>query len=489
MELYKLPALEIRNLFLQGKLSAKEITEYFLNRINKNNDKLGSFLEVLSDRAIKSAIALDKKKSENKLLGKLAAVPIALKDNMHLKEEITTCSSKFLTNYEAPFSATVVDLLLQEDAIIIGKTNMDEFAMGSSNENSAFYPSYNPWYSDTTPGGSSGGSASAVAARLVPIATGSDTGGSIRQPAAFCGIVGFKPTYGRVSRYGLVAFGSSLDQIGPIATSAKDAGLIMEVIGKHCPCDATCLEFPQETYTESLPQDLKGKKIGVPWHFLEQLNKDVKQNFLDSINTIKNLGAEIIDVDLDILKYSIAVYYILATAEASTNLARFDGVRYGVRSSNAKTLDDVYDISRDQGFGSEVKKRIMLGTYVLSAGYQEAFYKQAQKVRTLIIRAFESAFEKCDAICMPTSPITAFKLKTFQDPIKMYLQDIFTISSNLAGLPSISTPSGFDKDKKPFGLQFIGPQMHDVFVIQYAHAFENATKFNQSIPPLFDKEF
>jgi len=489
MELYKLTASEIKELFLQDKLSAEEITKYFLNRIEKSDEKLKAFLKIFPEKALKSAKALDKKKKENQQLGKLAAIPVAIKDNMHIKDEITTCGSKFLTNYKAPFSATAVKLLEQEDAIFIGKTNLDEFAMGSSNEHSAFHPSHNPWDLACTPGGSSGGSASAVAARLTPIATGSDTGGSIRQPAAFCGIVGFKPTYGRISRYGLVAFGSSFDQIGPITASVKDAGLAMEVMGKHCPCDSTSLNFPQETYTENLPETLKGKKIGVPWHFLEQLSDGAKENFLASIETIKSLGAEIIDIDLDILKYSIAVYYILATAEASTNLARFDGIRYGVRSPDAQDLEELYDISRDQGFGEEVKKRILLGTFVLSAGYQEAFYKQAQKVRTLIIRAYESAFETCDAVCMPTAPTTTFKLNTIQDPVKMYLQDIFTISSNLAGLPSISIPSGFDSDNKPYGLQLIGPQMHDVFVIQYAHAFEMATKFNRIVPPQFDKEF
>jgi len=489
MELYKLTATEIKDLFLQGKLSAEEITRYFLNRIEKADKKLKAFLKVFPEKSLKSAKALDKKKRENQKLGKLAGVPIAIKDNMHIQGEITTCGSKFLTNYKAPFNATAVKLLEQEDAIFIGKTNLDEFAMGSSNEHSAFFPSYNPWDLSCTPGGSSGGSASAVAGRLAPIATGSDTGGSIRQPAALCGIVGFKPTYGRISRYGLVAFGSSFDQIGPITTSVKDVGLAMEVMGKHCPFDSTSLNLPQETYTENLPENLEGKKIGVPWHFLEQLSDSAKENFTASIDTIKNLGAEIIDIDLDILKYSIAVYYILATAEASTNLARFDGVRYGVRSPDAKDLEELYDISRDQGFGEEVKKRILLGTFVLSAGYQEAFYKQAQKVRTLVIRAFESAFERCDAVCMPTAPTTTFKLNTFQDPVKMYLQDIFTISSNLAGLPSISIPSGFDGNKKPYGLQFIGPQMHDVFVIQYAHTFEMATKFNRIVPPQFDKEF
>ncbi|PIS01274.1 MAG: Asp-tRNA(Asn)/Glu-tRNA(Gln) amidotransferase GatCAB subunit A [Chlamydiae bacterium CG10_big_fil_rev_8_21_14_0_10_35_9] len=489
MDLYKLSAYELRNLFLDKKVKATEITEYFLKRIEKNNKKLGAFLTVLSERAMQKAKELDQKNAENKPMGRLAGVPIAIKDNTHIEKEITTCASQFLTNYKAPFSATAVKLLEEQDAILVGKTNLDEFAMGSSNENSSFYPSYNPWNLDCTPGGSSGGSASAVASRISLIATGSDTGGSIRQPSAFCGVVGFKPTYGRVSRYGLVAFGSSLDQIGPIATNVKDIGLTMEVLGKHCPHDAMSLEFPAESYIENLREDLSEITVGVPWHFLESLNKEAHDNFVQSIETMKSLGANIIDVNLDILKSSIAVYYILATAEASTNLARFDGIRYGVRSKDAKNLEEVYDLSRDQGFGYEVKKRILLGTYVLSSGFQEAFYKKAQKVRTLVIQSFDAAFSNCDCICMPTAPITSFKLGTFQDPIGMYLQDIFTISANLAGLPAISVPSGFDKDNKPFGLQFLGPQLHDAPVVSYAHAYEQATKFSSKIPPLFDKEF
>jgi len=404
----------------------------------------------------------------------MGAIPVAIKDNMHIAGEITTCASQFLKNYKAPFSSTAVHYLENEDAILIGKTNLDEFAMGSANESSSFYPSFNPWNHKCVPGGSSGGSASAVAARLSLISTGSDTGGSIRQPASFCGLVGFKPTYGRVSRYGLVAFGSSLDQIGPITTTVADAALSMEVMGRHCPNDANSLDLPPESYP--LSKNLEANAtIGVPWHFLENLKPEIRKNFEESIEVMKSLGAKIIDIDLDVLKYSIAVYYILATAEASTNLARFDGVRFGERSKTAKTLEEVYEFSRREGFGPEVKKRIMLGTYVLSAGFQDAYYKKGQKVRTLIIDAFESAFNECDVVMMPVTTSSAFEFKSIKDPLEMYLQDIFTVPANLAGLPAINVPSGYDSKGMPLGVQMIGPQMCDVSLMQYAYAYEQAT--------------
>lgn len=483
-ELHHFTAVELRDAFVRGEFSAVHIAEYFLKRIEKHNQQLGSFLTILGPRMLLKAEQLDRKRSQNKPLGKLAGVPIAIKDNMHISGEITSCASKFLRNYKAPFDATAVRLLEEQDALFTGKTNLDEFAMGSANENSAYFPAHNPWDTQCTPGGSSGGSAAAVAARLSLIATGTDTGGSIRQPAGFCGIVGYKPTYGRVSRYGLVAFGSSLDQIGPFATSVADIALTMETIGRHCSHDSTSLDLPLESY--SLPTNLHEIKIGVPQSFLEGLKPEARANFDQSLDVLRSLGAKVIDIDLQILKYSIAVYYILATAEASTNLARFDGIRYGVRSHEAKTLEEIYEFSRQNGFGREVKKRIMLGTYVLSAGFQDAFYKKAQKVRTLIIDAFETAFAECDAVAMPVSPSSAFPLKSISDPIEMYLQDIFTIPANLAGLPAISIPSGFDSRQMPLALQLIGPQMCDVPLIQYAHAFEQATQFTRKIPPLFN---
>lgn len=475
MPLHHLSAIELRDAFYRGEVSAIQIAEHFLARIEAHSEKLGAFLSVFGPKVLVKAEALDKKRAHNQPVGKLAAIPIAIKDNMHIAHEITTCGSKFLANYKAPFSATAVRHLEEEDALLIGKTNLDEFGMGSSNENSAFFPARNPWNVNCVPGGSSGGSAAAIAGRLTLMGTGSDTGGSIRQPASFSGIVGFKPTYGRVSRWGLVAYGSSLDQIGPFATTVSDAALAMEVIGRHCPYDATSLDLPPEAYPLSKELE-KDTVIGVPWHFLENLNAEVRKNFDFSVEVMKNLGAKIIDVNLDILKYSIAVYYILATAEASTNLARFDGIRYGVRSKNAKTLDEVYEYSRKEGLGREVKKRIMLGTYVLSAGYQDAFYKKAQKVRTLIIDAFDQAFSQCDAVMMPVTTGGAFEHGTFQDPLEMYLQDIFTVPANLAGLPGISVPAGYDSRGLPLGLQILGPQLCDVFVIQMAYAYEQATK-------------
>ncbi|KAF3362040.1 Glutamyl-tRNA(Gln) amidotransferase subunit A [Chlamydiales bacterium STE3] len=482
--MHTLTAIELRNKFINGDLSALEITNFFLNRIAELDPKIGAFLKVFPEVAREKAQAIDQKKASGQKLGKLAAIPIALKDNIHLKGELSTCASKFLTNYVAPFDATVTKLLEEEDAIIIGKTNMDEFAMGSSTENSALQKTYNPWDLKCTPGGSSGGSAAAVAARMVPLALGSDTGGSIRQPASFCGIVGFKPTYGRVSRYGLVAYGSSLDQIGPFGTNTSDTALLMEVIGKHCPKDATSTPLPAEQYLSTFTKDLQGTKIGVPWQFLEELQSESKAIFNQAIEVLKSLGATVVDIDLSILKYSIPVYYILATAEASTNLARFDGVRYGVRSKSASTLDEVYELSKEEGFGSEVKRRILLGTYVLSAGYKDAFYKKAQKVRSLMMQRYKEAFKQCDLIAMPTSPFTTFEVGSIKDPLQMYLEDIYTISINLAGLPAVSVPSGFSKDHKPFGLQLIGPQNQDRRVLAACHAYEEATNFAKTLPSI-----
>jgi aspartyl-tRNA(Asn)/glutamyl-tRNA(Gln) amidotransferase subunit A len=483
--IHLLSGIELRDRFLSGKLTAVEILQAFLQRIEEHDKRIGAFLVVFKERAMEKAKALDAKRAKGEKLGKLAAIPIAIKDNIHVKGELTTCASNFLKNYRAPFSATAVQLIEAEDAIIIGKTNLDEFAMGSSTENSSIQKTFNPWNLKCTPGGSSGGSAAAVTARFCPIAFGSDTGGSVRQPASFCGIFGFKPTYGRVSRYGLVAFGSSLDQISPFATTAADTALIMEVIGKHCEFDSTSIPQGSEDYLSKMTEkNLKGWKVGVPFEFLSDLAEGPRKLFDQSIDVIKNLGAQIVDVDLSILKYSIPVYYILATAEASTNLARFDGIRYGRRAPNAKTLDEVYDLSKEQGFGKEVKRRILLGTYVLSAGYQDAFYKKAQKVRTLIIKKHEEAFKQCDLLAMPAAPSVAFELGSIKDPLEMYLGDIYSVGSNLAGVPAITIPAGFNKDKLPFGLQLIGPQKQDVRIFQAAAAFEQATQFGKEIPVL-----
>lgn len=481
--MHRLTAIEIHRQFIEGKVTAVQITEHFLGRIDRLEGQVGAFLNVLRDRALAQAKALDEKKARGEPLGKLAGIPIGIKDNIHIEGVTSTCGSKFLSNYKAPFSSTVAKLLEQEDAILIGKMNMDEFAMGSSTENSAYKLTNNPWNLKCTPGGSSGGSAAAVAARMCPIALGSDTGGSIRQPAALCGLVGFKPTYGRISRFGLVAFGSSFDQIGPLTTNTADAALIMEVLGRHCPKDATSVAKGAEEYLDRLPASLQGKKVGVPWEFLSDLAEEPKKVFMNALEKLKELGAEIVDVDLSILKYSLAIYYILATAEASTNLARFDGIRYGVRSARAKTLDEVYDLSKEEGFGAEVKRRILLGTYVLSAGYQDAYYRKAQKVRTLIIQGFQKAFEKCDCVAIPTTPFATFELGSIKDPLQMYLEDIYTISANLAGIPAVSVPSGFSSEGKPMGLQLLGPQKEDVRVLQFAHAFEKKIALN-TVPPL-----
>lgn len=486
--MYKETAYSLHQQFLKKKYSAVEIVNYFLKRIDILDPQVGAFLSVFPERALGQAKELDKKRAEGGKLGRLAGVVVGLKDNMHLKGELTTCASNFLTNYRAVFNATVASLLEQEDAIIIGKTNLDEFAMGSSTENSALKKTSNPWNLKCVPGGSSGGSTAAVAARLCPITLGSDTGGSVRQPAAFCGVTGFKPTYGRVSRYGLVAFGSSLDQIGPIGATVEDIGMVMEVLGAHDPRDATSLPVHSEDYLSLFDTPVKGKKIGVPWEFLEGLKDEAKDRFLESIEVMKSLGCEIVPVDLNILKYAVATYYIIATAEASTNLARFDGIRYGMRSKRAKSLEQIYDYSRTEGFGPEVKKRIFLGTYVLSAGYQDAYYKQAAKVRVKITDEFNKAFEHCDAIATPVSPTVAFEKGAIQDPLEMYLQDIYTIGVNLARLPAISVPCGFSKVKMPFGFQLIGAKRDDVLVCRLSRAFEKAAPYGLEIPPEFDKE-
>lgn len=484
--MYRLSAIALCEKFKKGEISAREIAESTLERIKLLDPQVGAFLTTHSERMLLKAQQLDHKRAAGETLGKLAGVPIAVKDNIHIQGELTTCASKFLANYKAPFNATVVELMEQEGALLIGKTNLDEFAMGSSTEKSAFHPTRNPWDLSCTPGGSSGGSAAAVSARFCPLAIGSDTGGSIRQPAALTGIVGFKPSYGRVSRYGLVAFGSSLDQIGPFATSVADAALLMEVMGHHCKRDSTSVNAPGEPYVKLLEQPIEHKKIGVPFALLKDLNAEAQDNFTRSIDLLKTVGFEVVDVSLDLMKYSIAVYYILATAEASTNLARFDGVRYGMRSSKADTLDEVYELSKQEGFGPEVKNRILLGTYVLSSGYQDAYYKKAQKVRRLMIEQFKEAFLTCSLVALPCSPVTAFPIGAIQDPLQMYLQDIYTIAANIAGLPAISVPSGFGKDNKPFGLQLVAPHMSDALVLQCAHAFEKAGGFSKAIPPLFD---
>lgn len=468
-------AHEFHNHFVRGEISAREIVQITLDNIERCNKNLNAFLNIFKKRSLQKADALDSKRLKKAKLGKLAGIPIAIKDNIHVKGEFTTCASKILENYRAPFNATVTQLFEDEDALLIGKTNMDEFAMGGSGTHSAFGNTHNPWDLRCTPGGSSSGSAAAVAARLCPIAMGSDTGGSIRQPAAYNGVTGYKPTYGRVSRYGLVAFGSSLDQIGPITQNVHDSALIMEVIGKHCLRDSTSINEKSFSYREVIEKPVKGLKIGIPWSFLTQLSQEAKTNFEASVKTLKDLGTEIVDIDIAILRHGIAVYYILASAEASTNLARFDGIRYGKRTSEAKNLEEVFELSRQEGFGWEVKNRILLGTYVLSASSQEAYYIKAQRVRTLIIQKLNEAFKHCDLIALPVSPSSAPHIGSYKNPIDEYFQDLYTVGANLAGCPGLSVPSGFTESGLPLGIQFMGPQRQDARVLNLGHAFQSAT--------------
>lgn len=470
--MHRFTAHTLRDAVAKGELTASAIASHTLKRIAAQDPKLSSFLSVHAERMMQKAEAVDEKRRQGKKIGKLAGVPIAVKDNIHIQGEITTCGSKFLAQYRAVFDASVVRLLEEEDALLVGKTNLDEFAMGSSTESSAFFKTKNPWNLSYSPGGSSGGSAAAVAARLCPVALGSDTGGSIRQPGSFCGIVGFKPSYGRVSRYGLVAFASSLDQIGPLTTNVADAALILEIIGQHCSRDATSLAVQAEPYVAGLQGSIQGTKIGVPWSLLRGLSQEAAVQFQESIRLLEELGASVVEVDLRAFDHSVAVYYVLATAEASTNLARFDGIRYGTRSARAGSLDEIYEFSRQEGFGAEVKQRILLGTYVLSSGYKEAYYRKAQQVRTLIIEQCARAFAQCDVIAMPTTPGAAFPIGGIQDPLELYLQDIYTIPANLAGLPAISVPSGLNSEGLPFGLQLMAPQMQDARVLRFAQAFE-----------------
>lgn len=468
----QLGALELSQLFSKGDLSAVEIAKAFLEKAQSSQETLNAFITLSEDPLLKRAQDLDQKRSLGESLGPLAGVPIGVKDNICVKGQPLTCGSKFLSNFKAPYDATVTQRLEEAGAMILGKLNLDEFGMGSNMLNSAYGVSRNPWDLNRTPGGSSGGSASAVSAKLCPIALGTDTGGSIRQPAAFCGIYGFKPSYGRVSRWGLVAFGSSLDQIGPMTHRIDDIGLCMQVMEGGCSRDSTCRERPSENYFSSEKKEIKGMRIGVPHHFLERLNPDTKEVFYRHLEHFKAQGAEIVDVPLDILKHSIAVYYIVACAEASTNLARFDGVRYGNRSKNGDTLQKLYKLSKEEGFGYEVKKRILLGNFCLASEHQDAFFKKAQKVRQMIYQHYLSAFEECDFIMTPTAPSGAYEFKEKIDPLQIYLADIYTSPINLAGLPSVSIPAGVDKNQMPLGLQITAAPFKDTDLFQAALAID-----------------
>ena len=482
-ELLKKSATEQSKAIKNKEISAVELTKAALERINQIDEKLGSFNSLTEDTALATAKKVDEMVARGEELPLLAGVPLALKDNMNLVGSKTTASSKILENFVSPFNATITQKLLDNCVPILGKANLDEFAMGSSNENSAFKKVHNPWNLNKVPGGSSGGSAASVAACEVTLSLGSDTGGSIRLPASFCGIVGMKPTYGRVSRYGLIAFASSLDQIGPFARTVEDAANLLEVISGHDPKDSTSLNIPVEHYAASLNNDIKGKKIGVIKELMaEGLSEDVSKALQKAINDYKAMGCEVVEISLPSLKYSIGIYYILATAECSSNLARFDGVKYGYRTPDAKNLMEMYTKTRAEGFGPEVKRRIMLGTYALSSGYYDAYYKKAQQMRALVTQEFAKAFEKVDVLISPTCPNTAFDMgaKT-SDPLAMYLTDIATISANLAGIPGLSVPAGFDKDGMPIGLQILAPQMQDAKLLNFAYKFEQANDYYKKL--------
>ncbi len=482
-ELLQKSAAEQSRALRNKEISAVELTNAAFERIDSLDGKIGAFNSLTKDIALETAKKVDDKISKGEELPLLAGIPLALKDNMNLIGSKTTASSKILENFVSPFNATVTEKLLGNLIPIVGKANLDEFAMGSSNENSAFKKVHNPWNLNKVPGGSSGGSAASVAACEATLALGSDTGGSIRLPASFCGIVGMKPTYGRVSRYGLIAFASSLDQIGPFARTVEDAANLLEVISGHDPKDSTSLNLPVEHYAANLNGDIKGKKVGVIKELMEEgLAPDVKKALEHAIEIYKNLGCEIVEVSLKKLKYSIGIYYILATAECSSNLARFDGVRYGYRCKNPENLMEMYTKTRAEGFGPEVKRRIMLGTYALSSGYYDAYYKKAQQMRALVTEEFKEAFEKVDVLISPTCPNTAFDLGAkSSDPLAMYLTDIATISCNLAGLPGISVPAGFDSDGMPIGLQILAPQLQESRLFNFAYKFEQSNDFYKKL--------
>jgi aspartyl-tRNA(Asn)/glutamyl-tRNA(Gln) amidotransferase subunit A len=465
-----------RSAVQERKTSAAALAESFYFKIQHDDPKIGAFLTLSKDRAMAKALEMDALAAKGETLPPLGGVPVAIKDVMVTKGLRTTAGSKILGNYIPPYDCTAVARLEAAGAVVLGKLNCDEFAMGSSNENSAWKPVHNPRDLTRVPGGSSGGSAAAVAADMAVAALGSDTGGSIRQPASFCGVVGLMPTYGRVSRYGLIAFASSLDHIGPLTKTVKDAAIVLRTIAGRDPMDSTSAEVPVPDYVAELQKPVRGLRIGVAKEYLgEGLDGEVRKSIEAAIQKLASQGCEIVDISLPHTKYAIPTYYIVATAEASSNLARFDGVRYGYRAKDARTLSEMYRRSRDQGFGAEVKRRIMLGTYALSAGYYDAYYLKAQRVRTLLTRDFEEAFKKVDAIVGPVSPTTAFKLgEKVDDPLAMYLADIYTVTADLAGIPGISVPCGETKEKLPIGLQILGRHFDESTVLRVAQASEVA---------------
>ena len=487
MNITELSVHELVEKIENKELTRKEILNAYIDRINKKEDEVKAFVTILDKEALNELDDIQEKIDNGEIKNRLAGIPIGIKDNMCTKGIKTTCSSKMLENFVSPYDATVIEKLNEENLIDLGKLNMDEFAMGGSTEHSYFKKTRNPWNLERVPGGSSGGSAAAVAAGMVPWALGSDTGGSIRQPASFCGVVGLKPTYGLVSRYGLVAFASSLDQIGPITKDVKDSAILLNIIAGHDKKDTTSVDIPKKDYVKALKNDVKGLKIGVPKEFLaEGTNKEVKEKIEEAIKIYEDLGATVEEISLDVAKYSLATYYIIACAEASSNLGRFDGIRYGYRAKDYKDLNELFKKSRSEGFGDEVKRRIILGTYVLSSGYYDAYYKKAQKVRTLVMNEFDKAFEKYDVILTPTSPTVAFKIgEKTSDPLQMYLSDICTVSVNIAGLPGISIPCGVDSNNMPIGMQLIGNKFQEETILNAAYTFEQKFKFREKYKPEF----
>ena len=488
-------ARAIRDGVASGQFSAAEVCRAFLARVESTNPSLNAFTLIAAERAVAKAEEVDRRRAAGETPGPLAGVPVSIKDNLCVKGMRTTAASRILEHYVPPYDATVVERLEAAGAVIVGKTNCDEFAMGSSNENSAFGAVCNPWALDRAPGGSSGGSAAAVAARCSPLALGSDTGGSIRQPAAFCGVLGLKPTYGRVSRYGLLAFASSLDQIGPMTRSAADAAVALSVLAGPDRADATSSREPVPDFSTALTGTIAGLRVGVPRTFVDEgVDEGVRRVWDRALDTLRDAGGILVDVELPHAKYATPVYYLVASAEASSNLARYDGVRYGYRTPDANiSVKEMYCRTRDEGFGAEVKRRIMLGTYVLSAGYYDAFYLKAQQVRTLLRRDYDSAFGKVDVVAMPTTPMPAFRLgEKTADPLQMYLGDIFTVSANLAGLPAISIPCGFveqagsggSAERLPVGLQLTGRMFDEATLLRAADTYERITDWHTQSPRL-----
>jgi aspartyl-tRNA(Asn)/glutamyl-tRNA(Gln) amidotransferase subunit A len=485
MTIYDLTLAELRSEMDKRELSAVEITKAYLERIAVTNPGINTFITICNETALAEAEAADRLIAAGRV-SPLTGVPIAAKDIFNTAGSRTTCGSHILENYVSPYDATAISRIKKQNAVIIGKLNMDEFAMGSSNENSAFGPVRNPWDTNCVPGGSSGGSAASVAARQTAAALGTDTGGSIRQPASHCSVVGLKPTYGRVSRYGVVAYASSLDQVGPVTRDVRDCALLLQAIAGYDPSDSTSVDTPVPDYQAVLEGDLGGVRIGLPKeYFIDGLDADVRRSVEQAVATYRDLGAEIIEVSLPHTAYAVACYYLIATAEASSNLARYDGVRFGLRAECAENLIDMYMQSRAAGFGAEVKRRIMLGTYALSSGYYDAYYLKAQKVRTLIRQDFLEAFDKVDTLLTPVAPTPAFAIgEKVNDPLQMYLSDIYTIPVNLAGTCAMSLPCGFSAAGLPIGMQLIGKPFDEATVLHTAHAFEQATEWHKRRPEL-----